>query len=199
MNHRRRVFDGVGPTGLRATVGASYYRNHHLSNFGEIAVTQDVPRGDENLFRFGVSLRDETRFDSPASSYVSQTVSMDWFGRQDGRALAVGGAFTHFDSDGDATRGRQASAHVRVTFDRPLFGAKIDGSTSVTVREMPGFSGGTGRTDTSLRTVLGLTFADQTFYGFEPRVEFTDNRVFSTVDAFDRNSFGVGATLVSRF
>lgn len=201
ISHRQAVFDGLGPTGVRVNYGASYYRNDHLASFGELALTQDVPVDDDTFLRYGLTLRDETRFDSDAASYVSQAASLDWFRQAEGGpAYGIGATFTYFNSAGATTKGRQLAARARVVFAEPILGAKADLGLNLTLRDLPEFSGGTGRRDLTSRAVFGLNFEDLSFYGFQPRVEFVRTETNSDLDQWDRRrSYSVGTTFVSRF
>ena len=207
LSHRQSVFDGLGPTGLRATIGASYYRNEHLSNFGEIGVTQDFRQGETALWRVGVTLRDETRIDSPAASYGSGAVSLDHFARTDsGLGYSFGATVTQYNSAAPTVDGAALALRARVDLGRDIWGARPDLALGFQFRDLPDFSPGifgppgfVGRIDRTVTATLGLTFEDTSWYGFQPRVEFTARDLNSNLDIWDSRAFGVGATLVSRF
>lgn len=207
VSHRFAAIEGLGPTGLRLGFGASYYRNGHLSNFGEIGLTQDAPQGETGLWRVGLTLRDETRFDTPAASYRSAALSLDRFGRTaGGNAFSLGATLAGYDSEAPTVEGRNLALRARVDLGRAIRGARPDLALGVSLRDLPAFPlvlfcgcPDTGRTDVTVTATLGLTIERMTFYGFQPRLELTARDVNSSVDTWDSRSLGIGATLVSRF
>ena len=56
-----------------------------------------------------------------------------------------------------------------------------------------------GRRDNTLNLRLDFTFPDISYFGFVPQATIEARRVFSDLDAFERQAVSVGLTAVSRF
>ena len=206
LRHSRLIWPDLGVSRVTALIGQNWYGGEALSRWGEVRLTQDVTQGEEALLTFGLALRRDkqlerasTTNDDTINSSRSVELSVDRVQLVDGRRLSYGLAAKNWWSDSGTVD--SASVTVRGSLELgEVWGVQPTLSGSLEQRVFHKFTAAVdGRRDTSASLGVTATVPDYAFYGFIPQVSLQLRRTWSTFDLYDRNSYSLGLTAVSRF
>jgi tetratricopeptide (TPR) repeat protein len=204
LEHKTLLFPDLGATSFRLGYGGGYYLNKHYQSAADISFSQEFRFERGSAIRAGLRLRDTHRFDSPRASSVDTSLSLDYFPQSSERlAWSFGTTLTNYNSKAPTVEGYRVELRTRVVLKKTFFGTQPDLSASLSWRDLPEFDYflalENGRQDLSGSLSVGLTYRDVSYFGFQPRAEFSWSQTNSEVDLWDTRSFSFGMTVVSRF
>ncbi len=204
LERKSLPFEDLGVTTFRIGYRGGYYKNNHYLSAADVGVSQEFRLTENRKIRAGLTLRNETRFDSPAASNVNASLSLDYFpAPSETLSWTIGTTLTNYNSQAPTVEGQRVELRTRLLFQQEILAAKPDLSLSFAWRDLPEFDYfGTlanGRQDISANVQIGLTFQDVSYFGFQPRLELKASATNGEVDIFDTKAFSFGITAVSRF
>ena len=200
LRHRELIWPELGATEGTLIAGRSWSGGDPQAFWRELSLRQFVVRDERNTLTFGARFRNETRDDQPIAENNTFGVSFEWNRLLDGgNIFAFGASVNNTTSESASIDNLALRVFARRTFSQ-VGAVQPSLLVSATTQDFSKFSVGVdGRRDNTLNLRLDFTFPDISYFGFVPQATLEARRVFSDLDAFERQAVSVGLTAVSRF
>lgn len=188
-------------TGL--TLGRNFLAAAPYSDRARIEAALTTAHGDKTRSRIGFAIERQWLASGrpPATAYALDLGVQRRLAWGDTVALRLDVAETV--SDDANQEHRRLGASLRYALGKPVAGAHVSGSLSLTGRDYPVFFNGifndTGRQDVTLATSLEIALPKLGAFGFEPVLSLEASRTRSNVSRYEGQSLGIGLRIQSSF